>query len=126
MMMMMLFLPEEEGVRVQGLGQVCMLKRTHTSTGIRSSGDEIIHELSVSDFRSIAQISIIFYHFHGNLVTHKSDGQIELTSSRSKGGIFGVIGDTSGGHVAMQFTLLHFGKAQSCCTRIGFWHVGLN
>ena len=52
MMMMMLFLPEEGGVRVQGLGQVHMLKRTHThtSTGIRSSGDEIIHEMSLSDF----------------------------------------------------------------------------
>ena len=52
MMMVMLFLPEEGGVRVQGLGQVHMLKRTHThtSTGIRSSGDEIIHEMSLSDF----------------------------------------------------------------------------
>ena len=56
MTMMMLFLPEEEGVRVQGLGQVCMLKRTHTRTGLRSSGDEIIHQISLSDFRLVVQV----------------------------------------------------------------------
>ena len=81
-MMTMLFLPEEGGVRVQGLGQVHMLKRTHThtSTGIRSSGDEIIHQ--------IFQISIFFYNVHGILATNKSDGQIKVTSSGSKGGHF--------------------------------------
>ena len=67
MMMRLFFLPGEGGVRVHGLGQVYMLKHTHMRTGVRSSMDEIIHEISLSDIRLVVQVLMVFYHFHGTL-----------------------------------------------------------
>ena len=93
MMMRLFFLPGEGGVRVHGLGQVYMLKHTHMRTGVRSSMDEVIHEISLSDIRFVVQVSMIFYHFHGNVVVGhtyniKSDGQIAVTSGGNKRGHF--------------------------------------
>ena len=69
-----------------------MLKHTHTGAG--SSRDEIIHEIyQISDSSTVA---------------HTTLKVIEVASSGSKGGIFGVIGATLVA-MAMQFSLFHFG-----------------
>ena len=67
---------------------------THTHTGAGSSRDEIIHEIN--------QIS------DSSMVAHKTLNVIEVASSGSKGGIFGVIGATLVA-AAMQFSLFYFG-----------------